>query len=405
MKEENEMEEEELTRTREDATHWRNAYWARVREQEQWDGAKDPDNFGGSFRGVRTPGRHGSQSVHPEDTLGQMELCWCGLPLDHMWPGRTVGTKHPNEETMKTLTAHVDRRDLRAYHRTIQDFLLQCINTDQLRFRISKNSVILYPPDGTQPQTVYARNSERQLKHLAKWYIEHVEQDSKDEAEQNGAATTEQIERLAKRKNDPDEHPPPKKKAHEGQVRDVEDVELPATEDPAEAVAPTEPQAVEEPVEKQELPAEPGEWTPRMIRPKGRTSEQHPSPNIEQRIEDGVLWFRCRPCEDTDHPFRTNKARSIGGHQRIYHTDSTDLYSPEARAKAVQTRREREGWAKVEQAAALLNEVLGTHADPKMVEVMEARIQELVDENEALRAEKGELEARIALMREAFQGL
>lgn len=393
---------EEDDNNRDDATHWRNAFWARQRGYEDWMG--DPDNFGGSFRGVPAVPHGGVAHVTAEDTLGADELCWCGRPLNHMWPGRTVGSRHPSEDQMKTMTAHVDRRDFRGYHKTIQDFLLHCINEDQLRFRIAKSSVILYPPDGTQPATVYARNSERQLRHLTKWYAQHVKEG--EEQDEQGVASAEQIETLAEAVNDPDEHP------HDKRLRDVEDVELPEaaeTEDedpvaPPEEEPEPEAEVEEERPEKEEW--QPDQWHP-MLMQRG-TNREKESPNIEERTDDdGVRHFRCRLCMDTDHPLESTNPRSTGGHNRIYHTEGVreQMYSPEARAKAVATRQERVALAKVEEAVTILNTVLGKSDHQVRMEDLEARAGELEVENAALRKQVGDLEARIALMKEAFQGL
>jgi len=268
---------------------------------------------------------------------------------------------------MKQMTATIDRRDLRAYHARLQDFLLQAINTDQLRFRIAKNSVILYPPDGSQPMTVYARNGDRQIRTLQKWYLEHVYVEPEP-------APPEALEELAKTVNDPVEHPEREKKS-------VSLQEAPVTE------------ALQPPESEDRPPVAPPVWVPY------RRSDGNPHPNIET---DGT-YYRCTLCEGTDHPMLSDNPRSIGGHQRIYHTEGAvqDLYSPEARAKALDTRRSAQVKGKVTEAVSILNEILGVQSDTKKAAELEAKVTSLQEENKALTKRVEEAEAKLALIREA----
>ncbi|MEV4974425.1 hypothetical protein [Streptomyces scopuliridis] len=34
----------------------------------------------------------------PETVLGLREICWCGEPSGHDWPGRDDGTPHPRDD-------------------------------------------------------------------------------------------------------------------------------------------------------------------------------------------------------------------------------------------------------------------------------------------------------------------
>jgi hypothetical protein len=33
----------------------------------------------------------------PQDTLGSQDVCWCGEPFNHEWPGKADGAEHPKE--------------------------------------------------------------------------------------------------------------------------------------------------------------------------------------------------------------------------------------------------------------------------------------------------------------------
>src|SRR5262245_8268035 len=172
----------------------------RARAEQEWRRQHPADTFSGEYRGTRPPPHGGAAHVH--DSIGAEDLCWCGQPAGHMWPGKTVGAPHPREgNTMNTPVTKVDRRDLRAYHQRLQDFILKCVNEDRLTFRVAKNSTHLYPSDGTAKITVFARNTDRQMRQLQKWYLEHVY------VEATGPADPEDVRRLAERHNDPAEHP------------------------------------------------------------------------------------------------------------------------------------------------------------------------------------------------------
>src|SRR5215510_7678716 len=123
---------------------------------------RNPDNFSGSFRGTR-PAPHGGQaSVRPEDTAGSHDLCWCGLPFDHDWPGKAEGSRHPRKEptTMAAPASdevpRIERRALRAYHADLVDVITTAVNEYHVKYRVTSRSVILFPPDGSAPYTIHA---------------------------------------------------------------------------------------------------------------------------------------------------------------------------------------------------------------------------------------------------------
>lgn len=383
-----------------------NAYWERVRKEQEKDDrpSADPDTFGGGYRGVPPSPHGGAATVHPEDILGADELCWCGRPAGHHWPGKSVGAKHPKGMDMvKEMTATIDRRDLRGYHRVLQDFLMQCINDDGLRFRIARNSIVLYPPDGSQPATVYCRNTDRQIRQLAKWYMNHVREESGEPEEEESAepATEEQIEALAKAKNDPVEHP---------QKETPEYQDTPA--DPAEYLPPKAAELPGDPEPPGKPPVAPpleSEWVPHILRYRRPGDPDDGQPRESENIETNGTLFRCKWCMNTDHPLLTDKARSIGGHNRIWHTDTTNLYDQETRAKATETIRVNKITGQVNEAIELLMGAIGQTRDTGEVKELQAANDRLNSENKKLtkelsdlRAEHEEVQAKLALLRETL---
>lgn len=422
-----------------------NAYWQRVREGQE----EEPDNYGGSYRGVKAAPHGGQATVKPEDTIGSDDDCWCGKPAGHDWPGKAQGRKHPKEEAMKVIAGTLDRRDLRAYHQRLQDFVLQCVNDDELRYRMAKNSVILYPPDGTAPATVYARNSDRQVRQLQKWYLAHVLPSIEAEQakqESKTPATPEELAALAAAKNDPSEHPAKR-------TRPTKSTELPAeasTTVDRPPVAPTEDKAAEPPAEQPtegteqtqqdvqrqratvaegypssgtrhvgkrrrdylaEIQAENrrvGEWRP-YIR---SDADAGPSPNIETN----GTHIRCKLCIDTDHPLMSDNPRSAGGHNRIYHTDAKEtLWNKETRKRAAKTVKEQHNRERLEEAVALIAKVLGADNPLTKIDALEkevAALKKRLDAKPAVKDQSAEVaaltkraeeaEARLALMREAL---
>ncbi len=377
-----------------------NAYWAKVREEQIEE--ESGDTYSGAFRGVKPPPHGGAASVRPANTLGADELCWCGQPLGHDWPGKRTGARHPktNGDTMPSTTG-LERRDLRAYDKVLQDFILHCVGPQNLRYRLAKNSVILYPPDGTAPVSVYARNSDRQVRQLERWFNEHVvdvtvdtsvkiikEADVTTEVE----VTPEQLAALAAAKNGPEHKPTPPKRVprSEQPIRDIEDVALP---EPVHQVVETAP----EPVSAN------GEWAPHIRKDEG------PSPNI---ITNGTE-FRCTICDAEGREYVIAGGASIGGHNRIYHTDTTSLHGPDAKARAVETRRRNVAITRqTSQAIDLLIEATGYVPSKyeERIEDLEAqlaaaasgeKVAELEQKLAAATQRADEAEAKLALIREA----
>lgn len=330
-----------------------NAWWAAQREQ---------DNFGGAFRGVPAAPHGGSITVRPEDTIGG-EDCWCGLLFNHYWPGKSQGLPHPRGEAMNA--PDLNRSKLKAYHRSLQDFILLCI-ADGLRWKMLSNKVMLYPSDGTQAITVHARANENQLKSLQQWYAKHVYLEEQPAPEP--PASDEQLAALAEAKNNPAEHPKPEPK-------------------------PAPP--------KQESGQPVVTWTPYV------KADKSVSKSI-QISSDGRI--RCIKCKGTEHEFLAGR-NSIGGHKRVYHSDTSTMYGSEARSKATETRQENKRHAKFEQLLDDMCKLFGYEliGDADQIEKLEQRITELEDrvastlkERDAAIARADEAQARLDLLKEAL---
>lgn len=301
--------------------------------------------------------RPGAQYVFPSDTLGDEEHCWCGDLLDHDWAGKDKGAPHPHDhEGIQQVVIvdqptqpgrnRIEKTDLRGYHAALKSFIVRCVNIDGLAWRGQQNSVLLYPRDGSQPITVYCRNNDSQIRSLKQWYAAHVEPEGQVTDEK--PVTEETIVQLAEQVNDPEEHP----------VREPD---------------PDGPQ-----------------WASYL------TSEGGISEFFET---DGVV-VRCRLCVGTETHYETpvTKITGLGGHIRMNHRDTTDLRSPEARAKSTDSRRYNRLHEKVLVAVELLAETVGYEASG-------ARVAELEREVGRLRTALADAETRIQLMREAFKGL
>lgn len=247
--------------------------------------------------------------------------------------------------------AHLERKLLRAYHRKLQDFIIRATNVDGLKYRLNKNSIVLYPPDDSLPMTIYARNHERQVRSINQWYAKHGPQqvhvpaiDVTDEPEDG-----EEVEALAEW---------------------VEAVQGPDEVKP-------DPDPVDE------------HWSQYI------GSDGEPVQNFET---DGA-WYRCTLCKGTDSEYISDMIIGIGGHIRMNHTDTSDLFTPEARLKALDTRRFNRLSRQVTEALDILVKSVDYQQHNTAAERKIARLEA---ENAELRRKLGEAEARLALLREAM---
>ena len=205
--------------------------------------------------------------------------CECGLPFEHYLLGTPHGDFHAFHRKVEEMTEQphndvLNRNDLRAYHRKIADFLIQAVNDEGCRYRLNRNNIMLYPPDGTAAVTVYARNTDKQFRSLRQWHAKHV-------------AVTEE----------PADAP-------------VSEPALSVVENPDVTVQPVN-----------DLDFDPadlgGEWAQHY----GENGEP-----VEGFETNGVLW-RCALCWGTDQQYIANHPTGIAGHRRIRHSES-DFYTP-----------------------------------------------------------------------------
>lgn len=414
-----------------------NAYWARQREElihEVEDEMRhgDPDTFTSGYRAVRRRGRGGAAYVKPEDTIGDAALCWCGLPFDHDWPGRASGRKHPKESEMPTST-DIRRADLRAYNADLQEVILEAVNTYGCKWRNANNSVLIYPPDGSRPISIYARNSERQVKSARAWFVSHVLMLDEDGTPQNplikdGTIVLDDFERrikareqaevvdeevvrkLAEEVNSPEHTPPPKKEKedpHGWEATRRQKKKRPAPPPQPKAPEPAaEEGSVSEPSSQSKARDVAVGWRPHVH--KGRESRYFES----RPLPDGGYEYRCIACREDGTEWVSTNARSLGGHARVNHTDTTNLYSKEAREKATETLRStRRHEARVELLNALADEFgieIGSAEQDQEITDLRKQVDDLKAErtdlqNRVTEANKRaeDVEAKLTLIREA----
>lgn len=378
-----------------------NAFWGagyHARERE--------DTFTGSFRGVPTI-PHGGAAAVTEPAHGSVDLCWCGLPLGHNWPGKAIGLRHPRKgqpvttgATEEEAQTKIQRRSLRAYHADLADVIMAAVNDYQAKYRATNNGIVLFPPDGSQPYTIHARNSDRQVKGARMWFVRHcastadVKKAAKKAAKkaESGSVTTEELKELAATINS-EEHPvaedaeTPEADPETGPETGTEPASEPATDESTGSV--TEPDSE---------PEAEAEWVPYIPNKSKGGTEPHP------HMETNGVDVRCTIDGWVGKPV------GVGGHVRTRHRDTNNFWGGEARAKAIETARVTKVSHQVAQAIEILQQAIGV--DP----AEQAAMEQMLEENDRLRLRVAELEAqaadytakiadqeaRMALAREAF---
>jgi excisionase family DNA binding protein len=341
--------------------------WFDRMEVLRWLAEQEKEEADNRIQPVRPLGRHGVQHVYPSQTIGGLEHCWCGDVVDHDWPGKTTGAPHPHdhEGTQQVVIVQheqpdeqrrIDRKNLKGYHGTLKDFITQCVNVDGLRYRSGNSETILYPPDDSRPISIYARNNDSQMRSLRQWYAAHVEPFKETNM-------PEAVRHLAEVTNDPVEHPSP-------------------------------PDPVPEP--NQATGSTSGEWV------TYRTDDGEEVPNFETN----GTQVRCRLCLGTENEYVSDRRTGIGGHNRMLHRDTSNLRTPEAQAKGLDTRRYNRLREQVEDAHRMLSLALGLRAtDPQQVAALVAETEALRGRIAAAEKRADDAEAKLTLMREAFEGL
>lgn len=282
-----------------------------------------------------------------------------------LWPPRNPGATmnaHVDTANDEAPQPRIERRSLRGYHTDVADVILAAVNDYGARYREANNKIILFPTDGSEPYTINARSDERQVKPTRMWFIRHVvgvESDPKkvrEAAAEAGVVDEKVIRDLAEAINSPEHVPDP------------------------------EP-------EPESSVTEPGEWVPYRTPEGGKIADRIFETN-------GVQW-RCKECLGTDHEYIRDNSRGIGGHIRMFHLEDNKsaketLWSPEARAKALDSKQYRKLRDQVEAAIDLLSETIGYQtSDPQEVTALKEANVGLLDRITTLEAEKTDLEAKI----------
>jgi hypothetical protein len=394
----------------------RSAYFAGRHDAEE--------GFGAGFRGVPGVPHGGSKSVSADDITGSMDLCWCGQPFDHDWPGKADGRKHPRKTIFMTPTTdtsdqRIERRSIRAYHADLQDIILTAVNEYQVKYRITPHSVILFPPDGTNPYTIHARNGDRQRNAAQKWFVRHCVPKDQPIRDAKKAVSTkpvneDTIKELAEQVNS-EEHLA-KLAAEQAQQAEPETPTPVEPEPPVEQAQEPVEEPAAEPEAEAELVAADENWKPYY---KGK-SRYNQGVKSERYLINDAGQVKCRECEG--QPIIGN-ARSTGGHTRTHHTDTSTLWGPKAKEKGVQTFFTNKAIGHVQEGIALIQaalEITPPAADTSALEAQRDKLESekhvLQTENAALKSEVGELktevtdlktklgelEAKFALAKEAF---
>lgn len=366
------------------------------------------EGYGGNFRAVPSP-HGGTKHVSTEDILGDIDTCWCGLPADHDWAGKSEGRKHPRKVDGVTAVKaeqekpRLERRDITGFHKDLQDIMLAAVNEFGVRYRLgagNAGAILLYAPDGSPPMRVSPRKADSGFAPtLRRWFIQHV---SQDEARAKKAfnslvadpgkvlpalevAQEDAIRRLAEMVNGP-EHPIPEKPAEDP---------VPTPADVAKKAQPAPPADVQVPE---------SEWVT-YINHDGNPDDRYQ----QQDQPDGTKRYRCRHCVGTDKHYETAHSRGLGGHWRTRHVDD-DFWGKEVSAKRVEGNRLTRLRADVQAGLELIANAVGMETgDTDKIRTLEKQVAEykkkyldiatLLTEAEH---ERDEYKAKIEIMKEAM---
>jgi hypothetical protein len=331
-----------------------------------------------AYRGVPGVPHGGSQTVKPEQTAGSMDLCWCGQPFDHDWPGKADGRRHPKESQMTTTPAsteeqpRIERRALRAYHADLADIILTAVNEYGVKYRLTAHSVILFPPDKTQPYAINARNGDRQVRGARTWFARHC------------VPLDKPIKEAAK-------PAPSTKPVDEEAVKELAEMINSEEHLPKDEPAKAEPPAVkaETPVEPPDgEPASSEEWMPYFVGKSKAERKQHPFYVVNAQGQ-----LKCTKCDEV-----IGTSRSAGGHTRTHHTDTESLWGKEAKQKAIQTFHSGKLGKQVEDAIKLLQSAIGVEPEQVDTSAKDAEIKTLGKQN-------GDLKMEVAVLKQQVEDL
>jgi hypothetical protein len=350
-----------------------------------------------AFRGIPL-GKHGGQvNVKAEDTLGAEDLCWCGRPQGHSWPGKPK-KPHPRGDEMSAMAddrPYLNPRDLRAFDRKVVRALCALVNEHGVEYRLSKGTaIILIAPHSTgqdleeRLRVSAQRKPEDSLRFIEKWAIRYVRPAKVEEA----AAT------LAERFNDPTKKPHPKKE--EGDA-----VSQSAPESEKAAVAPEKSAPVQESAEPEIAPEA------EDIAASGAVPD--PPPGYRQHVDhDGnqtVWWIKGSGRTATyvcKHDGYTHQGWGFP-HARV-HSSTPEERAEQSRVAGM--RRDNEAAGRRDRARRAIQFLaseydipLATGRDATKVTRLEKRITQLEKQIEEIRTERDNLQARLDLFKEALE--
>ena len=347
-----------------------NRWWAEHKGDVQ-EAAAAAATYDGAVTATRQ-GTHGGEK-NVTTATGSIDYCWCGLPFGHDWPGKDRNRKHPKEMSDMTTTGatsqqRIERRQLRAYNDDLVDVITEAVNGYHARYRMQKNGIVLFPPDGTAGITLNARASARQVKSARLWFLRHCVGVNEEGEATNPLVADPEVLRE-------DHEIRAEKLVKDSRAEGREALEkLKQQETP---VLSTEPEPEPEPEEP---------WV-QYVGSDGEESEFYET--------DGTI-IRCKVCMGTDSAYETDNARGLGGHIRTRHRDTASLHSPEARAKATESKRLNRLTAEVRESIERMSKAINYSAP-----VDQTKVEALQAENAALRKRAEDAEAKLQLIREA----
>lgn len=392
-----------------------NAYWADVRAKQELEALRE-QGYGGDFRAIKMP-KAGPKRVSAKETIGDYATCWCGQPEGHDWPGKDKGRRHPRtpkttreESPVSAMTDEapsITRRELRAYHEDLIEVVLRAVNDYGVRYRLRNNGCLLYPPDGSTPYTIHARNSDSQVRDARKWFVNHIvgftEEKghplAKVEALAEDFDMREKTRMLAEKLNT-EEHPVPEKETPT-QRRNRKERERRAAVKAAQPAPSPAP-----PLKARQEPASDADRQPPAdfhVRETGDYEEGwelwHTKAGDERPDwETDGTWVRCRLCGwATSHPHR------VSSHTNTKHNPETQakMWGQEAQQLKRETRAKHGLERSIHAAVEILNKAVGkTEADTSG---LEKRIATLTAERDQWKSKADDLQARLDLMKEALR--
>lgn len=372
--------------------------------------ARDRTGMGGNYRGVPTV-KSGQQRVSAEDTIGDYDTCWCGLPADHDWPGKDSGLKHPKGKQMSAATDGTDtkpsitRRDLTGFGQEYQDIILKAVNDYGVRFRMTSRGILLYPPDGTDPRSIPMRTNPRTIKATRIWFVKHVALEGPNEKLSKSAQEAVMEERaveLARHLNGP-EHPVPEPPAKVS-VPTTEVSERLTESVKAAAAGDLHPRPESSKVQSTETDLSDDEGWVTFTTAKGHEEREH------WETKNGL--HRCRICKAEGVEFVTENARTMGGHWFTHHGDAREkLWSnPEAQEAKVEGLRVGRMTREVKKALDILAPLVEVELSAREERKHTARVDALTKQIASLEAqlakvtqERDDHKARLELLREAMK--